>query len=85
MLTSQKISKKDATKYFSKLIVGLSTANLVGHIIANNIQPKTRAEYAAFVVGTLAIGGVVASSTESWTEDVVESLWATFEEYAADN
>ena len=62
------------TKAVAKIVVGFSTSFTVARALRNTVNPQSPIQAALLVIGSVAIGSVVAAKTEDWICDTIDEL-----------
>lgn len=61
--------------------VTASTSKIIKEIIQNNTDPVTLADKAQVLVGSVALGGLIADATSKYTDEQVNEIVAKWNEH----
>lgn len=68
------MNKLELVKAATKFVVGTSVSFCAANVIRNNVTPTNVLQSAEVVVGSIAIGVMVAEQAESWTDKKVDAI-----------
>lgn len=77
--------KLSTFKKIVKWIVGLSTMFTVKNVIENNTTPQNRRQKAEIMVGSAAIGQVVAVKTEAHVDHFIDEIVDGWKKHKIEN
>lgn len=76
-------SKLDVAKFVVSGIVGMGTGKIVSSIIKSHVTPANLIDKVTIVAASWAISGIAAERTKGYTDEVIDRVVSSTDEYIA--